>query len=101
MKTKFTVEDVKRLASPVFKGNKNVLAASVFGSVVAGQTTDCSDIDFLVKFSDKTSLFDEAELFTRLGKIFHRKIDIADEKNLYPEYRDRIVREKVLIYEKK
>lgn len=56
----------------------------VFGSVARGESTDNSDIDFLVSFLPNASLFDQAGLIEDLGSLFGRKVDVLSERAVSP-----------------
>ena len=75
---------------------------SLFGSVLRGDFTDESDIDFLVEFeADRTPTFlslarMERELSELLGG---RKIDLRTPEELSPYFRDNVIEEAVNLYE--
>ena len=54
----------------------------VFGSWVRGEQTAESDIDLLVDFDKRVSLFDILELQYYFEDIFLRKVDIAPKDSL-------------------
>jgi predicted nucleotidyltransferase len=56
----------------------------VFGSVARGESTDDSDIDFLVSFLPNASLFDQAGLIEDLSRLFERKVDVVSERAVNP-----------------
>lgn len=56
----------------------------VFGSVARGESTDNSDIDFLVSFLPNASLFDQAGLIEDLSTLFERKVDVVSERAVNP-----------------
>ena len=77
---------------------------NVFGSVVSGKFNDKSDIDFLIKFSEKLSgeqyTENYFELHYKLREIFNREIDIITEQTLSnPYFIESINKSKELIYE--
>jgi uncharacterized protein len=78
------------LALAAKHGARNV---RVFGSMVRGDNTPASDIDFLVTMDKNSSLFDQAELLCELEEMFGCKIDLVDEPRLYALIRDRILAE--------
>ena len=59
--TKINIEEIKKRTVPVLKKYK-VRRASLFGSVVTGDTKKGSDIDLLVELPLTASLFDLAGL---------------------------------------
>ncbi len=82
----------------------NIKRMNVFGSVVSGEFNANSDIDFLIKFSEKLSgeqyTENYFELHYKLRKIFNREIDIITESTLSnPYFIESINKSKKLIYE--
>lgn len=68
----------------------------VFGSVVRGEATTDSDIDFLVKqdWSRLTS-WGGMGLIVDLQDLLQCKVDVATEDELKPRIRERVLREAV------
>lgn len=66
----------------------------LFGSVVRGEATDASDLDFLVELENKTfdAYMDVKELLERL---FQRQIDLVLADAVKPQLRKRILQEAV------
>ena len=71
---------------------------SIFGSYARGEERETSDVDIIVEFSERKSLFDivgiEQDLSERLGI----KADLLTEKSISPYLIDRIKQEMVVIY---
>ena len=57
----------------------------VFGSCARKEERPDSDVDFLVKFDDDTSLFDQGALRMKLGAVLGRDVDIVDDGALLRE----------------
>ncbi|MEK6979032.1 MAG: nucleotidyltransferase family protein [Candidatus Micrarchaeota archaeon] len=74
-----------------------VKRAAVFGSVATGTATKKSDLDLLVEFRGKKSLFDLAGLKIELENTLKRKVDVITYGSLHPLLRDRILKEQRLI----
>lgn len=75
-----------------------------FGSVVSGNFTDESDIDFLISFADNISIEEYTEnyfeLQYRLRDLFKREIDLVTERTLSnPYFIESVNESKELIYE--
>ena len=66
-KQKMNLTDIKKQIIPILK-QKDVIRAGVFGSYARGDVKSKSDIDILVKFKCKKSLFDLARLELDLEK---------------------------------
>jgi len=56
----------------------------LFGSVVRGEATNNSDVDFLVSFLPGASLFDQAGLIDELSALLQRKVDVVSERAVSP-----------------
>ncbi len=65
----------------------------VFGSVARGEADKASDIDFLVSFDPKRSLFDLGALIADLEDLLDAKVDVAPEDWLRPQVRDYAMRD--------
>ncbi len=67
----------------------------VFGSVVRGDATPTSDVDFLVRMEPGRSLIDRARLLVELRELLGCAVDVATESSLRPRVRERALREAV------
>jgi uncharacterized protein len=65
----------------------------VFGSVIRGEATEASDIDFLVSTRDRTSPWFPAGLVEDLEALLGRKVDVVTEAALYWLLRRRILKQ--------
>jgi uncharacterized protein len=81
-------EEILRIAA--VHGARNV---RIFGSVARGEADEASDIDLLVDMEPGRSLLDLAALFSELGDLLGRKVDVVTEKGLYWLLRRRILKE--------
>jgi uncharacterized protein len=81
-------EAILRMAAT--RGAYNV---RLFGSAARGETSEDSDIDFLVEFEPGRSLLDHAALVLDLEELLGRKVDIVTERGLYWLLRRRILKE--------
>ena len=82
--------DILRLAAK--HGAHNV---RVFGSVVRGEDTPASDVDFLVTMEPERSLFDMGGLLADLEDLLGRRVDVVTEDGLHSYIRDRVINEAV------
>ena len=71
-------------------GARNV---RVFGSIVRGEMTESSDIDFLVDVSDQTSPWFPAGLVDELQSLLGRQVDVLTENAIHRLLRRRILKE--------
>ena len=68
----------------------------LFGSVVRGEETENSDIDFLIDYDlSKISPWFPVGLIEDLEKLLNRKFDIVTTKSLHYFIRDKIIKEAV------
>ena len=65
----------------------------VFGSVVRGEASPDSDVDFLVDLEPDKSLFDVGGLLMDLQTLLGREVDVVTEKALHWYIRDRVIQE--------
>ena len=80
-----TLTDIKNTLTalkPELHERFGVSEIGVFGSWVRGEQTAESDIDVLVDFDRRVSLFDILEIQFFLEDTFQRKVDIAPKSNL-------------------
>ncbi len=67
----------------------------IFGSVVRGEDTPESDIDFLVEFEPERSLIDHVALIQDLEDLLGRRVDVVTDSGLHWYIKERIQREAV------
>ncbi len=89
-------EEIKGIIIDTLK-KFGVKKASLFGSVVRGETTKESDVDLLVEFKGKKSLLDLVRLKTRLEELLGRKVDVLTYKSINPLLKKRILDEQKVI----
>ena len=81
------------------KLEKNIKSVSVFGSVVRGEETKDSDIDFFVEFLEPLGL----SFFTfqiKLEDNFSKKVDLGTKNSLDPYLKKNIINSSIKIYER-
>ncbi len=69
----------------------------VFGSLARGETEAASDVDFLMDIEPEQSLLDIVRLKRELRELLGRPVDVAEERNLRPGMRERVLSEAVLL----
>ena len=77
----------------------DVAMLGVFGSVVRGENTGQSDVDLLVRFSERKSLLALIHFERELSDIVGRKVDLLTESAISPYIRDNILADLLVIYE--
>jgi uncharacterized protein len=78
--------------------NNDVDMLGIFGSMARGESTDRSDIDLLVKFGKRKSLFAVVALERELSNALGRKVDLLTEAALSPYLRERILADLQVLY---
>ena len=93
---KSNIEVLKKKLLPVLKEHK-VTHAGIFGSFAEGIARETSDVDILVEFAGKKSLFDLAALKLDLESAVNRKIDLSTYKALSPLIKKRVLEQEIRI----
>jgi predicted nucleotidyltransferase len=71
----------------------------IFGSYARKEDHSNSDIDILIDFQDKISLFDLGGIKYDLSEILKRPVDIVTEKGLNKRLRNSVMKDLKIIYE--
>jgi len=82
------------LATAARHGARNV---RVFGSVARGEADDLSDLDLLVDLDPGRGLMDMGGLLMDLQAQLHTKVDVATERMLRRDIRERVLSEAVFL----
>lgn len=93
-------EEIKKIQSkitPILKKHQ-VKRSSIFGSFARGENKKNSDIDLLIEFKGRKSLFDMAGLKIDLEKKLNKKVDLLTYKAVHPYLKDRVSKDAVKIY---
>lgn len=97
---KSNLDQIKNLIdehSSTLKDKYNVKELGIFGSVVRGESTNASDIDLLVEFTQPIGLFKFVQLENYLAKILGKKVDLVTKKALKNAIREDILKEVVYV----
>ncbi len=78
-----TVRELKAKTLPIFI-DFDVKEAYLFGSYARGQATKTSDVDIIIEFKGKKSLFDLVGLRDSLQKVLQRNVDVATSASIHP-----------------
>jgi predicted nucleotidyltransferase len=65
----------------------------LFGSVLRGEATSRSDVDFLVQMDDGRTLLDLIGLSQDLEELLHCKVDVVTDRGISPYLKERITAE--------
>lgn len=75
----------------------DVAHAAIFGSYARGTQGENSDIDILVEFRGKKSLFALIELQLELEKVLGRHVDVVTYRALNHRIKERVLQEQVVV----
>ena len=92
-----SLEDIKTIILPILQ-QYDVIKAAVFGSLVREEATKTSDLDLLVEFAGKKSLFDLVDLKIALEEKLQCKVDVLTYNSIHPLIKETILNEEVVIY---
>lgn len=90
------IRNLKKALVPILRKN-DVVKAGMFGSFARGEAKKNSDIDILVKFKGKKSLFHLSALEINLEKKIGMKVDLLTYDSIHPSLKKRILKEEVKI----
>ncbi len=79
--------------------DNDVAMVGVFGSMARGEGQEQSDVDLLVRFSERKSLLALVALERQIAEALGKKVDLLTEAAISPYLRDRIMSDLVVIYE--
>ncbi|MCK5333137.1 MAG: nucleotidyltransferase family protein [Candidatus Aenigmarchaeota archaeon] len=88
------IAKLKKDIVPILKKN-GVVRAGIFGSFARGEAKKKSDIDILVKFKGRKSLFDVIGLKIELEEKTKRNVDLVEYSVIHPLLKDQILTEEV------
>ncbi|MCD4694005.1 nucleotidyltransferase family protein [bacterium] len=91
------IEKIKKQILPILERH-DVKNVSIFGSFARGENKKDSDIDFLVAFKMRKSLFDMAGLKQDLEKELKRNVDVLTYNSIHPYIRENINKDALKIY---
>ncbi len=89
-------EKYKAVVTEILKKN-GVKKAALFGSFARDEATNTSDIDLLIEFRGKKSLFDLVGLKQELEESLGRSVDLITYNSLHPLLREKILSEQIVI----
>ena len=97
MNTREEVFKVLKALKPEILASYRAKEIGLFGSFIRGEQGEASDIDVLVDFDEKASLFDLVRLALFLEEKLNRKVDVVPKDSLRAEIRQSVLRELVVI----
>jgi len=90
------IEKYKEVIVPILIRN-DVDKAGIFGSFARNEANERSDIDILVRFKTRKSLFDLARLELELEMGSKRRVEVITYNSINPLIRERVLKEEVRI----
>jgi uncharacterized protein len=81
-----------------FLKNYNASKIAVFGSYANNEESSKSDLDIMVEFKDKITLFDLVGMEQELSEKLGIKVDLITEKSISPCLIDKVREEMKVIY---
>jgi predicted nucleotidyltransferase len=87
-----TIPEIKNRITPILK-KYGVKKASLFGSIVKGESTEDSDIDILVEMPETATLLELAALKIELEEILKKNVDVLTYDSLHHLLKDKILHE--------
>jgi predicted nucleotidyltransferase len=89
-------ESLKQTILSVIK-KQPIQRAAVFGSFARGEEHAQSDIDLLIEYSTRHTLFDILRLENELSEATSRKVDIVEYAAIKPTIKERILSQAITI----
>lgn len=91
------LEDLKAYRDDILAIAKSCHAPNirVFGSVARGESTDSSDVDFLIDVAPEQSIIDLIRLIQSLSDLLGCSVDVAQSTALNPLMRDEVLKEAI------
>ena len=90
------MDRIKKKIIPILRKN-DVVRAGIFGSYARGEAKKGSDIDLLIKFKGRKSLFDLVRLERKLKTNLKKDVDLLTYNSINPLLKSRILKEEAKI----
>ncbi|MCG2815141.1 MAG: nucleotidyltransferase family protein [Candidatus Aminicenantes bacterium] len=91
-----TIPEIKKRIKPILE-EYGIKRASLFGSIVKGESTEESDIDILVEMPETATLLDLSALKIELEEILKKNVDILTYDSLHHLIKENILHEQVAV----
>lgn len=94
-----TIQQIKQAVTDYFK-DKPVKEVYLFGSYARGEAREDSDMDLLFSLDDnaRVSYFGLARYLVDLEEKLAIRIDLVEEKTLYPRLKKYVDKDKILLF---
>ena len=94
---RLSIDELRSIVEPI-AARYGVEKVYLFGSVARGDFDENSDYDFYVEADRIKSILEITELRLDLRDAIGSDIDIVTAKRLDPEFRENLMRDRVMIY---
>jgi len=94
---RYSIEELKAIVAPVAE-RYGVDKVYLFGSVARGDHNEDSDYDFYIEADKIRSILEITELRLDLRDAIGHKVDIVSTKRLDPEFKENLMKDRVMIY---
>jgi uncharacterized protein len=101
LKTLIEIQNILTELKPKLTDKYHVSQLGIFGSYARGDYNSASDIDILVEYSHKPSLFDLIELQDYLSDRLQMKVDLVTKDGLKPQIKEKILAEVIYLVDTK
>ena len=97
LKTLIEIQNILTEIKSQLTNKYHVSQLGIFGSYARGDYNSASDIDILVEYAQKPSLFDLIELQNYLSDRLQMKVDLVTKDGLKPQIKEKILAEVVYL----
>lgn len=99
MKKIISIDAIRTKIIPILERN-DIAYAGIFGSVARGEARDDSDIDLMIRFRGKKSLFDLVGTEQELSEALGQKVDLVTEQGVSRYLKPYILKDLKVIYQR-
>ena len=97
LKTLIEIQNILTEIKSQLTDKYHISQLGIFGSYARGDYNSASDIDILVEYAQKPSLFDLIELQNYLSDRLQMKVDLVTKDGLKPQIKEKILAEVIYL----
>ena len=97
LKTLIEIQNILTEIKSQLTDKYHISQLGIFGSYARGDSNSASDIDILVEYAQKPSLFDLIELQNYLSDRLQMKVDLVTKDGLKPQIKEKILAEVIYL----
>ena len=97
LKTLIEIQNILTEIKSQLTDEYHISQLGIFGSYARGDYNSASDIDILVEYAQKPSLFDLIELQNYLSDRLQMKVDLVTKDGLKPQIKEKILAEVIYL----